>query len=100
MAKPHASPKRNGALPGNLMVRLDEGSKSVLAKAAKLRNISVSDYVRQVTIGQARREVRAAQEQIISLTPEEQLAFWQALNDPPKLTAAQKRLAALMRGKA
>lgn len=82
----------------SLMVRMDEASKTILAKAAELRGISVSDYVRTVTVAQARKEVSAAGEQIISLTPTEQLAFWTALNEPVKLTAAQKRLGALMRG--
>jgi uncharacterized protein (DUF1778 family) len=80
------------------MVRLDEESKAFLAQAAQLRRISVSDYVRAVTVAQARREVLAAREQTISLTPEEQLAFWNALNEPPRLTAAQRRLGSLMRG--
>ncbi len=84
--------------PSSLMVRLDADSKAVLAKAAELRGISVSDYVRTVTVAQARKEVSAAGEQIISLTPEEQLAFWTALSEPVKLTAAQKKLGAIMRG--
>ena len=88
-----ASPK-----PSPLMVRLDEDSKSVLARAAELRGISVSDYVRTVTVAQARKEVVAAGEQVIALTPDEQLAFWTALSQPAKLTAAQKKLGALMRG--
>jgi uncharacterized protein (DUF1778 family) len=83
---------------GSLMVRLDEESKSCLAQAAALRQISVSDYVRSVTVAQARREVQAARAQTIALTPEEQLAFWKALQEPPQLTPAQKRLAKLMRG--
>jgi uncharacterized protein (DUF1778 family) len=83
-----------------LMVRLDAESKRCLAEAADLRCISVSDYVRAVTVPQARREVRAAREQVIALTPDEQLAFWNALNEAPKLTAAQRRLGALMRGEA
>lgn len=58
----------------------------------------MSDYVRTVTIAQARREVLAAREQVIALTPEEQLAFWNALNAPPKLTDAQRHLGAAMRG--
>lgn len=82
----------------SLMVRLDEDSKSVLAKAADLRRISVSDYVRTVTVTQARREVASADNGIITLTPEEQMALWQALQAPPKLTRAQKRLGKLMRG--
>jgi uncharacterized protein (DUF1778 family) len=81
-----------------LMVRLDEESKAYLVKAAKLRRISVSDYVRTVTVPQAQKEVLAAREQTISLTPEEQLAFWNALNEPPRLTEAQRQLGAVMRG--
>jgi uncharacterized protein (DUF1778 family) len=81
-----------------LMVRLDSESKQCLAEAADLRRISVSDYVRTVTVPQARREVRAAGEQVIALTPEEQLSFWNALNAAPKLTSAQRRLGSMMRG--
>lgn len=81
-----------------LMVRLDAESKQVLAAAAQLRQISVSDYVRTVTIAQARREVASASNQSIQLSAEEQLMFWQALQAPAKLTPAQKRLGAIMRG--
>jgi len=88
-----------GKTASPLMVRLDEESKQCLAEAAALRQVSVSDYVRTVTLAQARREVRAAHEQVIVLTAEEQLAFWNALNESPKLTAAQRRLGAAMRGK-
>jgi uncharacterized protein (DUF1778 family) len=93
---PKSTNKSRKASP--LMVRLDEESKAVLSRAAELRRISVSDYVRAVTVAQARKEVPAAREQVIALTPEEQLAFWNALNEPPKLTDAQRRLGALMRG--
>ena len=81
-----------------LMVRLDAESKQALTAAAELRRISVSDYVRTVTVAQARREVACARDQTILLSPDEQLAFWQALSAPSKLTAAQKRLGAIMRG--
>lgn len=81
-----------------LMVRLDLESKQALADAAELRRISVSDYVRTVTVPQARREVASAREQTIQLSPDEQLAFWQALQEPVKLTPSQKRLGRLMRG--
>ncbi len=86
--------------PSPLMVRLDDESKSALARAAELRRISVSDYVRVVAVAQARKEVRAADDRVIALTPQEQLAFWTALSQPAKLTSAQKRLGALMRGEA
>ena len=82
----------------SLMVRMDEDSKRVLAEAADLRRISVSDYVRTVTVAQARREVDSAREQTIQLSPEEQLAFWKALQAPVKLTPAHKRLGKMMRG--
>ena len=84
----------------SLMVRLDEESKAVLASAAELRKVSVSDYVRSIVVGQARRELAAAEAQMISLTPEEQLTFWEALSKPPKLTKAQKQLGRIMRGEA
>jgi uncharacterized protein (DUF1778 family) len=80
------------------MVRLDDESKACLAQAAKLRGISLSDYVRAVTVPQARREVLAAREQTLALTPAEQLAFWNALAGPPTLTESQERLGSLMRG--
>ena len=82
----------------SLMVRMDEDSKRVLAEAAELRRISVSDYVRTVTVAQARRELASAGEQTILMTPEEQLTFWQALQAPSKITRAQRRLGKLMRG--
>ena len=82
----------------SLMVRMDEDSKRVLAEAADLRRISVSDYVRTVTVAQARREVDSAREQTIQLSPEEQQTFWKALQAPVKLTPAQKRLGKMMRG--
>jgi uncharacterized protein (DUF1778 family) len=96
-SQPPKRPKKAGAT-SPLMVRLDEESKALLSQAAEFRRISVSDYVRTVTVAQARREVLAAREQTITLTPEEQLAFWNALNEPPKLTEAQRRLGAVMRG--
>ena len=88
-----------GKTASPLMVRLDEESKQCLSEAAALRQVSVSDYVRTVTVAQARREVRASREQVIAMAAEEQLAFWKALNEPPKLTAAQRKLGIVMRGK-
>ena len=81
----------------NLMVRLDPDSKTFVARAAELRHVSVSDYVRSVVVAQARREILAAEQQVITLTPIEQQEFWQALQAPTALTAAQQELGALMR---
>jgi len=96
-ARSSKQPKKNGA-PRSLMVRLDQESKAFLAEAAELRRISVSDYVRTVTVAQARKEVLAAREQTLAMTPEEQLAFWNALSETPRLTDAQRRLGSVMRG--
>jgi uncharacterized protein (DUF1778 family) len=89
---------KKAAPPSPLRVPLDEESKELLAQAAGLRRMSVSDYVRTVTVAQARKEVLASREHTISLTPEGQLAFWTALSETPKLTPAQKRLGKVMRG--
>lgn len=60
----------------SLIVRLDEESKGYLTRAADLRRINVSDYVRTVTVAQARREVKAAGEQVIALSAEEQIQYF------------------------
>ena len=91
---------RSEAKSGSLMVRLDEASKRYLTRAAELRGISVSDYVRQVTVSQAKKEVIAAVDQTIVMTADEQLAFWNALNTPVALTSRQKKLGKIMRGEA
>jgi uncharacterized protein (DUF1778 family) len=81
-----------------LMVRLDAVSKDHIARAAKLRHVSISDYVRTAVVAQAPRELSAAEQRMIALTPDEQLAFRQALNEPAQLSDAQQALGALMRG--
>ena len=56
MAKPTSTTvkKSTTAAASPLMVRLDEQSKAYLSAAAQLRQISVSDYVRTITVSQAR----------------------------------------------
>lgn len=98
MASARSNDKNQSSAASPLMVRLDRRSKSYLAQAADLRHMSISDYVRTVTIAQAKREVESARSQTIALSPEEQLAFWNALNAPTSLTTAQKQLGAVMRG--
>jgi uncharacterized protein (DUF1778 family) len=99
VSEPRSSPDApSGKTASPLMVRLDDESKRCLAQAAELRQISVSDYVRAVTVPQARREVRAARQQLLAMTPDEQLSFWEALNETPKLTEGQRRLGSVMRG--
>ena len=99
MTKAIASkPLKKKAGTRTLIVRLDKKSKALLVKAAELRGTSVSDFVRFVTCEQARREVYGAKNNVIVMTPDEQLAFWNALNETPVLTESQKRLGATMRG--
>lgn len=98
----NGSAKRSGKArtTKSLIVRLDDESKRYLTQAAELRRISVSDYVRQVTVAQARREVLADSQQTILLTAEEQRTLWDALNAPVELTDKQRELGRLMRGEA
>jgi uncharacterized protein (DUF1778 family) len=101
MSKSRSSHPSNKRRPSrSLVVRLDEASKAILVEAARLRGMSLSDYVRKVTVPQAQREVEAAREQTLALSPQEQLEFWTALNETPRLTEAQKQLGSLMRGDA
>ncbi len=58
------------------------------ANAIMVRMDSVSDYVRQITVAQARKELLAADSQTIAMTADEQLAFWNALDEPAELTSA------------
>jgi uncharacterized protein (DUF1778 family) len=99
MARSSKKPK-DAPATSSITVRLDRQSKAYLTRAAKLRRISVSDYVRVVTVPQARREVQAANEQPLALTPEEQLAFRNALNETPRLTEVQRQLGSVMRDEA
>lgn len=101
MTKAIASkPLKKKAATSTLIVRLDKKSKALLVKAAELRGISVSDFVRFVTVEQAGREVEGAKNNVIVMTPDEQLEFWNAINETPVLTESQKRLGAMMRGEA
>lgn len=92
--------KTASPLSEQVLIRLDRVSKDCLTKAAELRRISVSDYVRRITVTQAEREVKEAGDNTISLTADEQVAFWNALNQSPRLTKAQKKLGTVMRGEA
>ena len=58
---PRRSSRRSSAKASagrSLMVRLDDDSKAYLTQAAKLRGISLSDYVRTVAVPQDRRGTR------------------------------------------
>ena len=99
MARKDRRPKtRSTNHIASMSVRLDESSMRWLVQAAELRGIEVSQFVRLTAVPQARREVQSAQDGMIVLTRDEQIALWQALHEPVKLTAAQRKLSAIMRG--
>lgn len=94
----HNGSRRSKGRP--VTVPLDEEEKALLVQAAALRGVNAGEYLRSISLAQARREVQAAAARTVTLTPEEQLAFWVALNQPPSLTPAQVKLGAMMRGEA
>lgn len=100
MAMGSGKSSRKSGASASLTVRLDADSKAALTQAAELRKISLSDYVRTVTVPQAKREVAEASQNTIALSPDEQLSFWNALSQQPALTPAQRNLGAVMRGEA
>lgn len=58
----------------------------------------VSDDESEVISPQPQNEVLAGREHTIALTPDEQLAFWNALNGPLELTDSQRALGRVMQG--
>ena len=83
-----------------LQTRLSAEDKRAIQQAAALRRLAVSEYLRQVLVPLAKREVSSAEHSVIELSADEQLALWQALEAPAKLSKAQKKLARQMRGDA
>ena len=81
-----------------IQARINSENKSLIVQAAKLREIPVSDYMRLVLIDQARKEVTSNDQQVLQLTADEQIEFWNALDNPKGLTKAQKELGKLIKG--
>ena len=81
----------------HLLLRLDAASKRLLQRVAGLKGMSTSDYVRSLVIATAERDLGELQRSTVTLSASEQLAFWRALNEPVRLTAAQRKLGAMMR---
>ena len=81
-----------------LNMRLDAAGKEAIARAAALRRISISDYIRAVLVTQAERETAASRSGVIALSRAEQTEFWNALQAPANPTPRQRRLGRLMRG--
>lgn len=81
----------------NLLVRFDRDAKALVQRAASLRGLTVSDYVRSRIVPMARQEVDEASTGVLRLPKDAQIAFWQALQRPPAPTKAQRALGKLIR---
>ena len=80
------------------MLRMYPSAKRVVARAAKARGVSTSDYVRVVVVEQARRELEESRTRTVILSAAEQRQFWEALQAPAKLSKRQRQLSRIMRG--
>ena len=88
---------RGASRDENLLVRFDSAGKSLVKRAAAIRGLSVSDYVRSRITTLARQDVEEADTGVLRLPREDQIAFWQALQNPPPPTDVQRELGALVR---
>ena len=88
----HSDPKDT-----TLLVRCDRSTKELIRKAAEVRGLSMSDYMRMQVKASAARDVLEAETGILKLAKEDQIAFWQLLQRPAKPTEAQKKLGHLVR---
>jgi len=85
-------------LSASLQTRMSASDKLAIETAARLRRLSQSEYVRQVLVRAALKEIEGEKHRVIEMTPEEQLEFWEALEYRGKATPARKKLAKLIRG--
>ena len=94
----HIPRQRAGAAKSaNLLVRCDRESKRVLERAAHLRGLTLSDYVRSRIVPLARQDVEEAETSVLRLPRDAQVSFWQALQNPPPLSRKQRELGRLVR---
>jgi uncharacterized protein (DUF1778 family) len=81
----------------NLLVRFDRVDKVLLQRAAQLRGLTLSDYVRSKILPLARQDIEEAGFGVLRLPKGDQIAFWRALQHPPAPSKAQKALGRLVR---
>jgi len=77
-----------------MSLRIPAGEKAILLRAAALRRVNLTDFVRQHSLDAARAVIR--EEEHVSLTPRDSLRVLDLLENPPspnaKLIAAAKGL--------
>ncbi|MBL8951521.1 MAG: DUF1778 domain-containing protein [Myxococcaceae bacterium] len=81
----------------NVLIRFDARRKATVRRAAALRGLSVSDYVRSRIVSLAERDLEEAETGVLRLGREAQLSLWRALQNPPPPTKAQRALGELIR---
>lgn len=81
----------------NVLIRFDAKRKAKIRRAAELRGLSLSDYVRTRIVSIAERDLEEAQTGVLRLAREDQVALWRALQNPPPPTRAQRALGRLIR---
>jgi len=72
---------RNGAKTERLEARIPPGVKAMLSRAAALQGRSLTDFVVGTATEEARRVIRESE--VLELTRRDQVAFAEALGDPP-----------------
>jgi len=85
------------AKDAHLLVRLDQDDKALVQRAAAVRELSLSDYVRSRMVPLARQDIAESDTGVLSLPREDQIVFWQALQHPPAINPAQRELGDLVR---
>jgi uncharacterized protein (DUF1778 family) len=88
---------RESSKDTGVLVLFDAAGKALVKRAAAVRGLPVRDYVRTRIITLAHQDVEEADTGVLRLPREAQIAFWQALQNPPPPTKAQRRLGALVR---
>lgn len=75
----------------SIAVRLEPSTKSLIEKAARIKQLSVSDFIRTSALAEAEQIIR--QQRISELEDSASEAFLKAINDPavsPKLKVLLK----------
>ncbi len=85
------------AKTANVLIRFDAKRKARIRRAAELRGLSVSDYVRSRIVAIAERDIEEAQTWVLRLGREDQIVPWRALQKPRPPTKAQRALGKLIR---
>jgi uncharacterized protein (DUF1778 family) len=88
---------RESSKSAKLLVRFDSAGNALVRRAAAIRGLDAGDYIRSRILTLARQDVEEAGGGVLRLPREAQIAFWQALSNPPPPTEAQRQLGEIVR---